>query len=91
MHLLRVHLVERPVDAHGGAQARHPLVVLEAVEDGAQGGGDEVGRAEGHDGADVLHGNAVLVRRLHAQTGQDLFGFGEALFAPANHSATGIS
>ena len=36
-------------------------VLLQLREDGPQRGADEVGRAEGHNGADVLHGDAVVM------------------------------
>lgn len=87
-HSLWVHLVEGAIHAHGGAQAAHALVVPQLVEDGTQRGGHQVGRAEGHDGADVLHSDAVLVGRLHAQPGQDLFGFVQTFFAPAKQRGT---
>lgn len=66
---LWVHLVEGAIDPHGGAEAADPLVVPQLVEDGAQCGGHQVGRAEGHDGADVLDRHTVLVGRLHPQAG----------------------
>lgn len=78
-----MHLVEGAIHAHGGAEAAHALVVPQLVEDGAQRGGHQVGRAEGHDGAHVLDGDAVLGGRLHAQPAQDFFGFVQTFFAPA--------
>lgn len=77
-----MHLVEGAIDAHGGAEAADPFVIAQLVEDGAQRGGHQVGRAEGHDGADVLDGDAVLVGRLHPQPRQDFFGFVQTFFAP---------
>lgn len=80
---LWVHLVEGTIHAHRGAEAAHALVVPQLVEDGTQGGGHQVGRAEGHDGAHMLHSNAVLVGRLHPQASQDFFGFVQTFLAPA--------
>lgn len=78
-----MHLVEGAIHPHGGPEAADPLVIPQLVEDGTQGGGHQVGRAEGHDGADVLDSDAVLVGRLHPQPGQDFFGFVQTFFAPA--------
>lgn len=64
-----MHLVEGAIDTHGGAEAADPFVIPQLVEDGTQRGGHQVGRAEGHDGADVLDCDAVLVGRLHPQAG----------------------
>lgn len=64
-----MHLVEGAIDPHGGPEAADPLVIPQLVEDGTQRGGYQVGRAEGHDGADVLDGDAVLVGWLHPQAG----------------------
>lgn len=41
-HSLRVHLVKRAVDAHGGAEARDSFVILQARQDASQGGGDQI-------------------------------------------------
>lgn len=65
--LLRVHLVEGAVNAHGGAKASHTLVLLQAREYAPQGGGDQIGGAEGHDCAHVLHGETVFIGGLHPQ------------------------
>lgn len=50
---LRVHLVQRSVDAHGGAQTGHAFVFLQPQQDAGQSGGDQVGRAEGDNSADL--------------------------------------
>lgn len=77
-----MHLVEGTVDPHGGPEAADPFVIPQLVEDGAQRGGHQVGRAEGHDGADVLDGDAVLMGWLHPQARQNFFGFVQTFFAP---------
>lgn len=64
-----MHLVEGAVNPHSGPEAANPFVIPQLVEDGTQCGGHQVGRAEGHNGADVLDGDAVLVGRLHPQAG----------------------
>lgn len=64
-----MHLVEGAVDPHGGPEAADPFVIPQLVEDGTQRRGHQVGRAKGHDGADVLDGDAILVGRLHPQAG----------------------
>lgn len=75
-------LVKRPVDTNRGPQPGGALVISKAIQDGAQRGCHQVGRAKRHNGAHVLDGNTVVVRRLHAQAGQDLFGIVEAFFIP---------
>lgn len=58
------------------------LVLLQAEQDGPEGGSDEIGRTVRHDTADMLNGNAVVRRRLNTQTDQYLLGFGQAFLAP---------
>lgn len=81
-HSLRVYLVECAVHAHRGPEPCQLLVLPQACQDGGQGRGTEVGRAEGDDGADMLHGYAVGLRRLQAQICQDLSCIGKAFLIP---------
>lgn len=50
---LRVHLVQRSIDAHGGTQTCHAFVFLQPQQDTSQSGGDQVSRAKGDDSADL--------------------------------------
>lgn len=61
--LLRVLLVQGPVHTHGDLQLLQFTVGLNSSQDGRQTCGHQVGRPEGHDGADVLNGNTVVIRR----------------------------
>lgn len=78
-----MHLVHGAVDAHGCAQAVGSPVLLQATQDATQRGSDQIGRAEGHDGAHVLHGHTVLFRGLHSQPGQDFHTLLQSFFSPA--------
>lgn len=50
---LWMHLIQRSIDAHGGAQTGNPFVFLQPQQDAGQSGSDQVGRAEGDDSADL--------------------------------------
>ena len=84
-----MHLVEGAIDAHGGTEARDVLVLLQATQDGPEGGSNEVSGAVRDDGADVLNGNTVVRRWLHTQTVQYLFGFAQAFLAPEEQTMQG--
>lgn len=67
--LLWMRLVERTVHTDRGPEPGGTLVVTQAVQDGPEGGGHQVGGTEGDDGAYVLDRNTVIVRWLHSQAG----------------------
>jgi len=53
LYSLWVHLVQRAVDPHRGAETGRALVLLQPQQDAGQHGRDQVGRAERHDGTNL--------------------------------------
>lgn len=52
-----MHLVQRAVDAHGGFESRHSLVLLQPQQDAGQGSSYQVGGAMRDDGTNLKDQN----------------------------------
>lgn len=74
--------IESPINPNSGSHPQQLFILHEAGEDGCQGGGTEVGRAEGDDGADMLNSNTVLLRRKQVQVCKDLLCVAQTFLVP---------
>lgn len=75
-------LVDRAVDANGGAKSLFALVLFDPPQHRSQGGCAQAGRARGYDLTDSVCGYTVLLQWTQTQAHQDLVGLLDSVLIP---------
>lgn len=75
-------LVDRAVDADGGAKSLLTLVLFDPPQHRSQGGCAQTGRARGHNLTDSVCGHTVLLQWTQTQAHQDLVSLLDSILIP---------
>ena len=81
-NLLWVGLVQCSIHTHSDPERPQFPVLLDSSQDGSQPCSHQVWGPEGHDGADMLNGDAVVEWRGQVQVREDVSGVLHTIFIP---------